>query len=198
MRAAKQRALRDPAAEISPFGHRARQSRSSAHAARRSALLCATPRFVVREKVSFINENTPRAPQRARLVPQARTRQSRAPQHAQPVLQARILRRVGRRARLPARRARQTSTHQQAVLQAPRASATPATRAPQRARLVPQASTRHTWAPQHAQPVLPARILRRQGRRQFAQPVMQASILRRQRSGQKAHLFFSARLYLRS
>ena len=55
MRAAKQSALRDPAAEISPFGHRADHSRASAHAARRSALLCATPRFVVREQFVFYN-----------------------------------------------------------------------------------------------------------------------------------------------
>ena len=123
---------------------------------------------------------------RAQLVPQARTRQTRAPEHAQtvspasilrrlgararvpaqPVLRASILRRLRRRARVPAPRARQTPTHQQAVLRTRRANATQGILDLQAAaQPVPRARTRPRQGAPHAQPVLPASILRRLGRR---------------------------------
>jgi hypothetical protein len=108
----------------------------------------------------------------ARLVSPALTRQTRAPQHAHSVLQARILSRQDRLARLHARCACHTPTHQKAVLVLLRASATAATLEKLvdnlrlfRAWLVPQARTRQMRATTHAQPVLPASILRQLGRR---------------------------------
>ena len=74
---------------------------------------------------------------------------------------------------------RKTPSHQQAVLQAPHVSATPATQAPRSARLVPQAVTKMTPVPAHAgaaplASLLPSRVPFLQV---IASPVLQANTM---------------------